>query len=417
MNEVLQALKSPRVARGVLLFLAAFGGIAAWLPWTSEGTTPPYWASALGLDHPFSSFPFLAACGLLFLNTLACTWARSSRTMALWRGNLPGDSLQLVGQEELWKSFLRGRGFRERRGRFYRYRPALWGGWVLHVGLLILMVGVVAQQGFHDGGAFEVSQGETVRLSAAGTVFSRRHGPLAHAEPPDVEVQLLNFDPFLKQTSYARDSRSRVRIGRVGAGAAIRILDRTRGAHAAGLTLYQAIPWGLALNIMIPGVGVRSLHLDKVSEHRASRRVNDPVGAPATFVVDSKRGLNDPMGTGFLSIALATPGETRSLEIGEPFRFGDTISRVVSVTWWTGLTYEVSPGMPAVFVGFAVVLLGSALLTFPAGVASAAGNIGVDGCRVFMVRGGSVLANDWEVWRGQEGERTTGHMADDERGY
>ena len=76
MQPVLRWLRSPRLALGVIGFLAAWTGVGAWAPWMQpEGPPAPEWAVAIGLGHPFTSWPFLVAVALLFASTrLAMPW-------------------------------------------------------------------------------------------------------------------------------------------------------------------------------------------------------------------------------------------------------------------------------------------------------------------------------------------------------
>jgi hypothetical protein len=61
---------------------------------------------------------------------------------------------------------------------------------------------------------------------------------------------------------------------------------------------------------------------------------------------------------------------------------------------WGRFTYARSPGMAGVWAGFALVLAGSALLAFPAGVARLAGE-GGPAARVFLPRGREALLAEW----------------------
>src|SRR5690242_19760063 len=90
MSRAVALLRSAAFARAVLVYLAVFGGVGAWLPWVTDPARPaPGWATAVGLDHPFSSAWFVGGVVLLFASTLACTWGRRARIAAARRGLLP----------------------------------------------------------------------------------------------------------------------------------------------------------------------------------------------------------------------------------------------------------------------------------------------------------------------------------------
>ncbi len=403
MSRLVQLLRSAGFARGTLLFLGAYAGVAAWLPWARDGgPPPPAWAVATGLDHPFSAIPFLLGCAALFASTLACTWGRRSRIAALRRGELPPSAVVLVASPQAdAEVFLRSLGFRGKGPVLVRHAFALWGGWIFHVGLLVLIAAVVVQQALHDGGAFELTEGEEANLSRPGAVFGRERGPFAPAHPPDLSVGLLAFDPHLHQRGYAPDRASRI-VLRAGGGEWIEAtLDRAAGASLGSTLVYQAIPSGIAVNLEIAGQGVRSVHLRSVDERHATASVLDPAGRPVTFSVDAEHRLDDPRGTGALTIRLEEPGHVVTLAPGEPFDLGGRPARLVSVARWSGFTYARSPGMPGIFAGFGLVLAGALLLVFPAAVARLPAP-GEGGARV-IGRGTDVLVRRWRGGATAEG--------------
>src|SRR5512144_66967 len=204
-SAIVSALRSARLARAVLLYLAVYSGIAAWLPWTrADRASAPAWAAPLGLVHPFSSPAFVAGVALLFASTLACTWGRRARTLQLLRGELPESAVPLpaaAGRDAA--AFLRTQSFSTSGSVMRRFAPALWGGWILHVGLLVLIAAIAVQQTFHDEASFELAVGEAAVLSGPGAVFGRARGFLAPRDPPDLEVALVSYDPFLHQRGYA----------------------------------------------------------------------------------------------------------------------------------------------------------------------------------------------------------------------
>ncbi len=394
---VVRLLRSPRFALAILAFGGAYAAVAAWLPWSLPGgATPPAWAAALGLDHPFSAWPFLASVALLFASTLACTWGRRGRIRAVRRGELPPAAIPLAASGDV-RAFLEAHGFRGDGEVLRRFGWAMWGGWVLHVGLLVLVAAVLVQQAFHDSGAFDLGEGETARLSERGVVFGRERGPLAPAGAPDLLVSLERFDPFLHQRGYAPDRASRISIAGEGVPRREETLDRASGANAAGVEIFQAIPTGLAVNVEIAGMGTRSIHLRPESARLAVAAVADPAGRPARFLVETERPADDPLGTGALRVELEQEGHRVALGPGTPFPFGGREARVVSVARWVRFTYSRSPGMAGVLAGFAIVLAGCALLAFPAGVARV-GPAGSDpAARVFLVRGRTALLAEWEA--------------------
>jgi hypothetical protein len=170
------------------------------------------------------------------------------------------------------------------------------------------------------------------------------------------------------------------------------------------VTVYQAIPTGLALNVEIAGFGGRSFHLRERSPLSAEGEFTAPDGETVRLGVSCERALDNPQGTGALHAWIEQRGRRIEVAPGTAFAFGTTAARLVSVGRWAGFTYSRSPGTAAVFAGFTLVLLGAALLTLPAGVAwLGPTDEGLAG-RVFVTRGRDLLLAEWAC-RGQNPPR------------
>ncbi|MHB0968493.1 MAG: hypothetical protein ACYC7A_08905 [Thermoanaerobaculia bacterium] len=372
-RAALRVLRAPRTALAVLAFQAAYAASALWLPLR------------------FSSAVFLSSVVLLFGATFACTWERTRATIALWLGSTRGGGHELRARPHTAiRSFLLESGFRGRGETMFRYRPAIWGGWLLHVGVLALIFGVLLQQTLHESGAFELTEGERTRLSDRGVVIGHQAGAFASKTPPPIVVTLLAFDPFYHQRGYAPD-----RASRIAAGGHEYFVDRAKGVEASGVTFYQAIPTSIAINLSIPSMGLRSIHLRRESENRAAADIKDISGRRARIVAFTERPLDDRDGTGAIDVELHRSGSVTRIEPRIPFDFGGEPVRLVSIGRWAGFTYSRSPGVPLVFGGFGLILLGSALLAFPSGFA----RIAADGsATVYMKRGGALLLETWAEW-------------------
>jgi hypothetical protein len=392
-------LRSPRLALTLLLLTMLYAAVVSWLPWLAGDTmSPPVWAVKLGLDHPFRSIIFLGACGLLFVNTLACTFDRFGRVYRLWRGDVPTCAAQLSGgSAEALCCLLRGAGFRDYGPVYFKNRCALWGGFILHVGILAIILSVAVQQAYYDGGAFEIAEREIVSLDRSGVVFGREAGYLAPRTPPRLNVALDRFDAHLHQHGYAPDRQSRLvviasdRPDLEVAGT----IDRARGLTIGNATIYQAIPSGFALNIEVPEIGVRSVHLREKDRKTAVADVTDPVGEPLRFVMKTENSLSGPEGTGRIIVRIERRGMAQLLQPGESFPFGPGEARLVAISRWGGFTYARTPGIGLVFAGFAIVLAGCFLLVFPTGMARFGKNSASPEVKVYLSRGIDLLLLDW----------------------
>ncbi len=397
MSRLVSLLRSPRLALSVIGFLAAWTGVGAWAPWIQPGGPPaPAWAVAVGLDHPFTAWAFLVGVALLFASTLACTWGRRARVVAIGRGELPPSATRLPPGEGDVRAFLAAEGFRGHGEVLTRFAPALWGGWLLHVGLLVLIATVLVQHAFSDSGTFDLSEGERASLAAHGTVFGRERGPLAPEALPDVQVALVRFDPFRKQHGYSSDRLSELEITLPGEAPLVETVDRASGIRAGGVEIFQAIPTGMAMTFEIPGMGMRTVRLTEETPRRAAAEVTDPVGMPARFVVEAERDIDGAAGPGKLLVWMESRGTRRALLPGMPFPFGAGEARVLAMGRWGRFTYTRTPWLWGVFTGFGAILAGCTLLAFPAGVARL-GRPGEGAAAVvFTVRGGPALVAEWK---------------------
>lgn len=390
-------LRAPKLALATLSFLATYAAALAWTPWMrSMEVAPPGWAKALGLDRPFSSPVFLAAVALVFLETLVCTIDRTHVTLEQWRGLSRRRGLALPRRDGLdVRRFLERNGFRPHGSALFRFRHALWGGWILHLGLLALILGIGIQRAFHDGGAFELAVGERVRLTDSGVVFSRDRGPFAPASPPHLDVTLAGFDPFLHQDGYAADRASRLLVAAPGGAPRAFPVDRAAGVSIGRIRLYQAIPTGLALTLDVEGLGVRTIHLRQFGSHAATAEVTDPAGETVKFILWTERAVTDRLGTGTVELLVDREGLKSAVAPGRTFAFGHGQAKLVEFSRWGGFTYSRSPGMPLVFAGFGIILLGCLLLVFPSGVAHVGRDDGDVAGWVWMKRAEGLLLEEW----------------------
>jgi hypothetical protein len=141
---------------------------------------------------------------------------------------------------------------------------------------------------------------------------------------------------------------------------------------------------------------MRTLRLREETPHRAVAEVVDPVGMPARFVLESEGEIDGAEGPGRVLIWVEARGRRMAAAPGGSFPFGAGEARVTGIGRWGRFTYTRTPGLAGVFAGFGVILLGCALLAFPAAVARL-GRPGEGAAAVlFVLRGGADLAAEWE---------------------
>jgi cytochrome c biogenesis protein len=396
LDRSLALLRAPRLALAVLAFVATWSGVGAWASWARGGAPASPVVVMAGLDRPFSSGPFLVAVALLFASTLACTLSRLARPWRLWRGELPGAVALERRRAGDALGFLRARGLRGPPARLARARAGVWGDLVFHGGVLLLIAGVFVQQALHDGAAFRLTAGEAVDLAAPGVISGLERGPLAPTTPPTLVVELRGFDAFRRQAGYAPDRASSV-VLRSPAGEQVEVvLDRAAGVRLGGVDVFQTVNTGIALVVALPDGAREIVKLNEGPDRRtAAAEIVTEAGARALLTARSERRFDDARETGALHLEVETGGARAPLVEGGAFVVGGQPLRLVEITRWTALRYARDPGIPLVFGGFALVLLGSLLLALPVAVARVAAPGEPVAAWVWAPRGLDALKEEW----------------------
>ncbi|RMF80851.1 MAG: hypothetical protein D6739_09855, partial [Nitrospirae bacterium] len=157
-------LRRPRVIAAELGALAVLAAVGAAVPQRgAPGEGPPAWAAAVGLDHVFTSWPFVAVC-------LACTASLAVVTAELWRRLIrewrhrpTAERLRSAPHRLSFERPATGRGgWVSRRGRL-----GLAGSPLFHLGLLLVAVAGLLRALFGAGAVADVVVGETLAPSPA----------------------------------------------------------------------------------------------------------------------------------------------------------------------------------------------------------------------------------------------------------
>jgi hypothetical protein len=345
-------LTSPRLALVLIVAIAVY----------SSG------AALAGLEHPFIHPLFFCLVAGLFCCTAACTMRR-----ALAMGRMPrmfGELSTIAAESTLERLHvcLSQAGFRHAGTTYRKAAPVLWGGMLLHVGILAIMAGALVNQALSDSGSFEIVEGGQVSLAYPGTVLGRSNGIFVKGAPLPYTIALESFDPYLHQQGYAPDRASRLKIGSPDGATLAAAIDRSHGVTAGDTTIYQAIPFGYALRVSMDAREF-AVHLRTTAPKRAEATVTDPSGVLVVFMLETENDLEDPRGTGAIRVGMSRHGGFVWLKPKEPFPFGHGSARIEALARWGGYTYARNPGVAIVFTGFAMLLTGCGMLLMPCGIA------------------------------------------------
>jgi cytochrome c biogenesis protein len=388
LQRLLAAISDLRLAIGLLLVIALASGIGTAIPQKESGDfyhqrydTAPWLGLlhgggllALQLDHVYSSGWFLALLAWLGLSLLLCSWRRqwpALQASLRWIDyRSPRQLSKLSVAETLTVAeperalarlaeCLRGRGWQvlaqpgrlaARRGRAGRIGPLL-----VHAGLVVLMVG--AAWGSLGGQRLEqfLAPGRELEL-----LDSRGRSQVTLI----LERFAIQRDPAGRPEQFTSSLRLRPSPG--GEASPARAAEETRAEISVnhplryrGMTLYQA-DWALAaIDVQLGRSPLLTLPLQPFPQ--LGEQVwglvlpTRPDGTePVLLSLGSEQGPVEVFAADGSSLGRIVPG-------GEPVEINGLPVRVASVLPASGLLLKRDPGVPLVYTGFAIALLGGGL--------------------------------------------------------
>ncbi|MFN9628765.1 MAG: cytochrome c biogenesis protein ResB [Cyanobacteriota bacterium] len=339
---------------------------APWLGWLkADGLL------RLQLDHVYSSGWFLALLSLLGLALLLCSWRRqwpalqaslrwidyttprqlSKLLLAETVDGCRDDALEALG------SHLRAKGWSVRalEGRLAARKglPGRVGPLLVHAGLVVLMVG--AAWGALAGQRLE-------RFLAPGSDLEL----LDHQGRAQVTVVLDRFAIARDPAGRPEQFTSTLRLvppapgGQAsGGGEEHAEISVNHPLRYKGMTLYQA-DWTLAsIQIQLGRSPVLELPLQRFpqlgEEVWGLLLPTRPDGSqPVLLTLGSEEGPVEVFGADGASLGRLIPG-------GEPLDVRGLPVRVAGVVPASGVLFKRDPGVPLVYSGFAILLVGGAL--------------------------------------------------------
>ncbi|MFQ6540134.1 MULTISPECIES: cytochrome c biogenesis protein ResB [Aphanothece] len=385
LNRLAGWISDLRLAIALLLVIAVASGVGTVIPQKEpEGLYHQLYDAepwlgllqgdgilALQLDHIYSSDWFLALLAWLALSLLLCSWRRqwpALRAALNWidyrsprqlsklsvaetrlcgetAEGLDLDRLARILQSEGWQVQCRPSRLAARKGVLGRVGPLL-----VHAGLVVLMLGAAwgvlgghrAEQFLAPGRSLELldSRGQH-QLTLALEAFTVERDPAGRPEQFTSALRLLEGGPssetLLKQASISVNHPLRFR----------------------GVTFYQA-DWGLAaITVQLGGSPLLQLPLQSFPQ------LGDQVWG---LVLPTRPDGSDPV---LLSLSSEQGPvdvyDAKGANLGQIVVGGDPLDirglpvRVASVLPASGILLKRDPGVPLVYGGFAVALLGGGL--------------------------------------------------------
>lgn len=380
--KVLDRLTSRRMSIAFMVFVVVVSGIGAAIPqrvntsdvrfeaWRAARPSLSAVAVALGFDAVFSSWWFLVGLALLTLSLAIATWRMF---VSVWRRDRrrPATPTMIAGDSSLDEIVARAlaRGYRHRGRsegpqRLVRHSIGLWGPPVMHAGLLIALVAALLSSALTARGILDLSQGEVRKPGSGYLVVDKGR----FASDPEIG-RPLRLDGVSTESWPGGELRAMtVRLSLQDANGVW--IPHTSTANsplrAFGHVVYVSPgEFGDAAFLVLTGPGmpeVRSrMEFTFTPRETVSYARITPEGWPT---IEGRWDPSGVRGSKLLTLRLSGPEGTQTVSLakGESAALGSYKVEYALAGQWARLTVVRPFGVEALFLGFAVIALGSLML-------------------------------------------------------
>lgn len=389
MRGLLRVLRSRRMAVGILTFLVAVALASTYVPqrsvssdarleaWRAAHAGLVPFVDALGLDRVYSTAWFLAAAALC---AAAMAVATSRHAMIAWRltrgetappAGVPieGSDIDALVTRARLARYLPVASSREGVRRWVRDPWGLWGGVVLHAGMLLGLLAVLLWLVTRSVASVTLLEGERLE----------RRGPFDVIEAGAFSSPMELTSPLTLEgmtDSYWDNGEMRQMIVHVvEAGPSVDLEREARiGAPMrllGGETLYSTSSFGEAFLVDVSREGRELVGLRLELERPASGTTayHDFVETGMPYLLRAKYEVRDPAGFRPEAARLAlrlddASGEVDRVELGlgeeadlGPYRVG-----LADVRPWVRVTIAKGSGIELLFTSFFIIFAGGILL-------------------------------------------------------
>ncbi len=411
MNSILRFLRSLKLSLSLLIILIPIIAAGNLVP--QQGRVPPWEIQAWQKDHPvlsvltdwsgfhhvYTSWWLLFIFTLLCLNMAIATWELIGRTATkakgLHRFKRPVSAFQsfyvltelaLPEQSALaLERELSARGYRlvTGDGEIYARKGwlGIWGGTLMHVGLVVILAGAVVSGLTRFTGYTEMGAGQLYPESAA-TYVQSSSGPLFDGHQPNVEISVDAISE--KDEGFMTVVVSEVTITDRGRVVAKKSLRMNEPLAYAGMTVYQARYDGPALLFEVKGAGIDQPILGYVNLKSGSAQSSlftlEPTPFQASVVYsegNQHADLEIRKDKTLVYQGRIVPGQAVEAQ-------GQSVT-LVAIKRWSGIIVVYDRGAMIVFLGFFLAVLGIAIMGF------------FDPREIWLKKTGVILG--WGRWR------------------
>ncbi len=387
MKRLLRLIKSLKLSLVLLIILIPLIAIGNLIPqkgrfspsyineWRGKHPELSRLVDLFGLDHLYTTWWFLLLFGVLFLNMTLITWDlfwrtyRKSRGMHRFTGEAPRYLLlQKVPFNQDWLHGLE-RVLRRRRygilkvgGEVYARKGwiGIWGGTILHVGLVVILSGAVVSGMFRFNGYTELGEGQHF-FDRPEYYISTSKGFLFPGHRKEVAIQLQRVE--YKKVNKIVHTFSTITVTDGKDATVTKTLRMNEPLKFKGLKIYQARVSGPSLLFRISGpsgAGKGYVNMEPFKDNSTSVLFSIP-GTPYQAKADYMK-----KGGSRVNIEVRKAAELLYrgvLEVGESVLLEKGVFLTLeAIRRWVGLIVVYDPGVPVVFLGFALSVLGVAIM-------------------------------------------------------
>ncbi|TAK36647.1 MAG: hypothetical protein EPO21_01910 [Chloroflexota bacterium] len=403
---------------GTLVPQKALVSPADFQNWQTEHARWAELANGLGLTRVYNSWWFLTLLGLLFLSLLVCTVSNCRRTWRIDRhrhreecdvprsvrrdgGHL---TIQMSDTQQpqptsdahplVHAPFQRASVVLRQVG--YRVRPVasgsalfagkrrygIWGSAIFHLGLMIVLLGGAYSGGGKMAGYFELAEGQTFTEQRGG-YLQIDEGPLFREQHASFRLRLDQLHTRYWDNGTLREMSSAVTVQAPSGETRTALLGPGRPLSFLGASIYQANQHGFAVLLSLKDAAGNTISSGFVNfatpsepTHPATNRFPLPgvslqaeadfYPAPQAEALDVENWSQARPDESWLYLFLRD--EQERLVFQGPLALGDSITfngyalSFKQVSRWAGFPVVRDPGLPIIFTGFGLCILGAAII-------------------------------------------------------
>lgn len=348
----------------------------------------------LQLNRVYTSGWFLSLVLLITAGLCLTVWDQGSAALKAQKSGgrpVPPENLQnfssltvsgladMTAVTETVRTVLKARGFKicgEDKNEatslvFSKNATGRWGGFILHVGFLCVVVAGLYNLAFQQRGFVQLLETETFSGRSADWLTSER-GLLAGNFDPGFRVHLRRFTPRYWDDDRVKSRESELVIMDKD-GAREVVLGVDSPVHHNGVTLYQTMYYGYALTFILYPPSRQPVVTHFLLDSTGRRTFVGKTDFPTTDYIFSMTFHPDVVSPSFY---LGRPGTDLTVRkrgaivfkdrvlFGQQVKIENSVLHFADIHYWSGLSFVKRSGAIPAYIGFMVSCVGAFLIYF-----------------------------------------------------